>query len=197
MIDHKHKCIFIHIPRTGGTSIERSIRSDWTWKNFPTEKHILASTAKRLYKDYWNDYFKFSFVRNPWSRMVSMARFPNFYKCNITDGLVDVTGYFEKFPRIEIDPRSESKDETAEKIRNAVYLNILNEELDFVGRFEELQNDFDYVCEKIGMPKKELPHLVKSKDGKHYTKYYDDTTKQIVTERYAEDLEFFGYEFGK
>lgn len=75
MIDHKTKCIFVHIQRTGGTAIEKLfIKNDMWLSGRPNHKHLLASQAKKLYKDYWNDYFKFSFVRDPWSRTVSMLQ---------------------------------------------------------------------------------------------------------------------------
>jgi hypothetical protein len=195
MISHEYKCIFIHIPRTAGTSIEQSIKPDWRFRNFRDEKHILASTAKHLYKDYWNDYFKFSFVRNPWSRMLSMSQFGIFYGCKIKDGKIDVSKYMQKYHGIEIDPRSKSKIENIKPIKNAVYLNILNEELDFIGRFENLQDDFSKVCSIIKCENKLLYREKNKRKLKHYTEYYDKETKQLVAEKYARDIEYFGYEF--
>jgi len=78
MISHKYKCIFVHIPRSAGTLIEYTIiGNDW-WNINPQTKHLFSQTAKNLYKDYWYDYFKFSVVRNPWDRLVSMTRYSNF-----------------------------------------------------------------------------------------------------------------------
>ena len=199
MISHKHKCIFIHIPRCGGTSIEIAMCGR-NWFNIESStKHLIASTAKNIYKPYWNDYFKFSFVRNPWDRMVSLAKYPGTYKLNLNKGkLVGFEDYFQKFPEIEVDGRSKSLSDTFYPIKNSVYLNILNVELDFIGRFENLNEDFEFIYKSIG----DIPPLLtndsihRSYHG-HYTEYYDDETRQIVAEKYAKDIEYFGYKFGK
>jgi len=67
-------------------------------------------------------------------------------------------------------------------------------QLDFVGRFERLQEDYDYVCDQIGKERTPLPHIHQS-DRRHYSYYYDDYLRDQVAEKYAVDIKDYGYDF--
>jgi hypothetical protein len=139
-------------------------------------------------------YYKFSIVRNPWDRLVSWYSYHTrvFKRTNQS---------FNSWVRNGATTHWKNVDGTywGDKDPLNCQLWIINKEypeikLDFIGKFENLQQDFNIVCDKIGIPSQELPHLNKSKH-KHYTEYYDDETKQIVAEKFAGDIEHFGYEF--
>mgnify|MGYP003329617548 CR=1 FL=1 len=66
---------------------------------------------------------------------------------------------------------------------------------DFIGRFENLQEDFDKLCDLTSLPKKELPYKNATQHFS-YENYYDDETRAIVAKKYAKDIECFGYKFG-
>ena len=126
------------------------------------------------------DFFKFGVVRNPWDRAISYY----FYGKNQS---FDKNKFINKL-NTEILNRS---------CASYFHVKKYNEcKLDYVMRFENLQQDFDIVCDKIGIPKQQLPHANKT-EHKHYTEYYDEETKQFVAKKYARDIELFGYKFGE
>ena len=145
--------------------------------------HLSATTIKkRVGEDVWNNYFKFSFVRNPFDKIVSQYHY-NRGKFGFKDySFKEYVRSWSKGAKISTYPQ--------------YILHYINEPLDFIGRFENLQEDFNIICDKIGIPRQQLPHKNKTKH-KHYTEYYDEETKQIVAEKYAKDIERFGYKFGE
>ena len=205
MISHKHKLIFIHIPKTGGTSVEdvlfkpngkRTTKDLWMFPNkYQTGglQHIMAShIIQEVSEDIFSEYFTFSIVRNPWDKMVSQYNYtitkrPDLRKyIGITES-VSFKEYINHVVKAKIHVQWDPQ-------YKFLYINKKCA-VDYIGRFENLQEDFDTVCDKIGSPRQKLPHKNKSKH-KHYTEYYDDETKQIISEKYAKDIEYFGYEFG-
>ena len=177
MISHKYKCIFIHIPRTGGSSIELAIKGRVWWTGNLQEKHMSASETRKYYGEkIWNNYFKFSFVRNPWDRIISLWKSQLYTKkCSLYNFLLN-------FRPAEHEYFSSN------------YCDILNEELDFIGYFENLQNDFEKICNQINLNKMKLPHFNQTKRKPYYI-YYDDRTKSIVSYLYKNDIEHFNYNF--
>lgn len=73
---------------------------------------------------------------------------------------------------------------------------ITLDNINYIGRYENLQEDFNSVLEKLNLPKTTLGHANKSKSSsKHYSEFYDDETRQIVEAEYSKDLLNFGYNF--
>ena len=214
MISHKYKFIYVHIPKCGGTSVEHSLLVKHGIPEQRVANWNLTDEEKSEYRLYYKyggvdvqhkkidqykdknekKYFTFTFVRNPWERFVSEyfyikktdgcncenfnSTFPNFKHFAMNDGLKCA---WVGHDTLQID-----------YVFNSNHGKLTN----FVGRCEDMQYDFDYVCGKLGLGKLKLPHRNPTKH-KHYTEYYDDETRQIVAEKYAKDIEYFGYEFGE
>jgi sulfotransferase famil protein len=69
MISDRHKFIFVHIQKTGGTSIEKVFEPLADLRDVPF-KHASAAHYRESFPDQFDSYFKFSFVRNPWDWLV-------------------------------------------------------------------------------------------------------------------------------
>jgi chondroitin 4-sulfotransferase 11 len=200
-ISHKHKCIFVHIPKTSGTSLEAALGMhgdvDFVgtapyvnqYPNFDCLfgkglQHWTALQIKNEIKNY-DDYFKFTFVRNPWDRAVSAIIFNGGFDKNLDLNLT----------KMEFKERIHTLDMTTPHFKPQLdYITDRDTLLvDFIGRFENLVKDTKRISEKISFDIP-LKHLMKSKH-KHYTEYYDDEARAIVAELYAKDIEYFGYKF--
>ena len=195
-MNHKHKYIFVHIPKCGGNSVNKFIRR----KNISVIDHNIRAKNFKYLKDRVAENLKgyvFTFSRNPWDRLVS-AYFYLRQGGYITKDKIDYDKYLSHYSTFE-DMVLNWNDNLFNQLHfmeQYKWICDSNGELipDFIGRFENLQEDFDIVCDKIGIPKQKLPHKNKSKH-KHYTEYYNDETRQIVAEKYAKDIEYFGYKF--
>jgi hypothetical protein len=211
MISHKHKFIFIHIPKTGGTSIESIFKPSAVDKDVRL-KHNPIST-KIFQKPKFNDYFKFTIVRNPWDLVCSLYNYmwksdyswPMSWrkkkKVNAPYHLKLTLSEWVKDPSFKhTSPRSLSIFSKPGRFAEKNQIDWLTNKkgkmiMDYVGRFENLQSDFNVICKKIGIPSTKLSHTNKS-NSKSYHKFYDDEAIDIVRRHYARDIEYFGYEFG-
>lgn len=217
LISYRHRFLFVHIAKTGGTSIRTALRPyRWGWpyslplavcslvSQMTRPKHILgikfprhakAIAAKEMLPgDFYAGLFKFAVVRNPWDLQVSSYH----HLSREHPRVVADTPDFASFIRRKLDPEREYDyllDISQE--RQWEYVCGFDGELivDFIARYENLQADFDTACERIGLPRITLPHKRKATDRRDYRDYYDDETRALVAEHYAEDIRRFGYAF--
>jgi hypothetical protein len=183
MINHQRKLLFIHIARTGGTSIETALAGQDWWAIQPTTKHLSAKQARDYYgEEIWNSYTKFSVIRNPWDRIVSMWATGWWHKDNSHQD-VSLFDFIRSL-----------KPHDHERYNTLLYNEILNEDLDFILSFERLQVEFDAMLRAIGEQTIFLPHC-QSRIRKPYRELFDEMTKKLVFEMFRDDIERFGFSF--
>ncbi len=183
-----HDFVFIHIPKTAGTSIYRSL-------GLAGEHRTALQLRGRLRERRWHTKFKFAFVRNPWDRAVSsflhatvINKDSRFVALTFSDWLR--LAYVERHPLYFDVPHSFSPqyDWISDGEDNLI--------VDFVGRFENLREDFATICGRIGRPGLDLPHHNATKHADYRT-YYKDRDIEIIARWYKKDIDYFGYTFSK
>ena len=195
---NENKFVWFHTPKCGTRSMIEFLKKH---TKLELNEASAVEVEHKIEIENFSSYFKFTFVRNPWSRLVSCwsskirrdrkpkgddrdyyyRQFGPILGCTFPE----FVRYLDRESNVFRDPHWHPL---------SSYLPM--HELDFVGKVENLKEDLYIVCDKIGIPREELPHKNKTKH-KHYTEYYDEETKQIVAEKYAKDIEYFGYKFGE
>jgi len=206
IISHTHKFIFFAVPKTATHAIRQSLRQhldqdDWEQQTLFGEQYLpipelaalkhghisVRQVRPHLSSEDWKSYFKFGFVRNPFDRFVSTCFFLNrenadFEKSAIT--FMKNALNVERFrQRMLVRPQSQQLIDDGGNVA-----------LDFVGRYESLQQSYDEICTRIGVPAMELGRKNPSRHDA-YTEYYDDELRDRVAEYYKDDLRVFSYDF--
>ena len=190
----KHQCIFVHIPKTAGIAVKKSLfgMRGGTHRRLRNYKILFGEKE-------FTEYFKFTFVRNPWDRVVSayeylreggmnesdrrwsenvLAQFDGFERF-ITEWLAETGGYGQ----IHFMPQYEF-----------ICLDGTEPRVDYIGRFEQINEDFNVICRELGIDAS-LSSENESKRRSDYKKYYNQRTRQIVKDMYSEDIDLFSYKF--
>jgi len=185
MICSDLKVIFIHIPRTGGTSVELGLTGKNWWHVEPATKHLTCTQAKELYSDIWDDYLKIAVVRNPWDWLVSL------YLSHLAARSGGGQVAWEEFV---LNPRLMPHEQDT-----VIQSEIIGDDVDLILRFEYLAQDFQTLCTMLNT-RRTLPRF-DAQSGRlgnkfqHYSSYYDERLRQIVAKRHSADIQRFNYEF--
>lgn len=210
MINDKHKFIFMHVPKVAGASIENALKNvsgttDISMMEQLKRERIVAKTLSENL-----DYHFFMFVRNPWDRIVSVyrhsmrkrRRFPRLSFSDWLNALRDF--YVDKIDdgRLSTFDKRHARRQTAfvPNYDRRYFKTKLNGEVKniFIGRFEQVSEDFRQVTDWIGLGQLKLSHETWGSCGTvDYIRWYDDETIEKVGELYKSDVEYFGYEFDK
>ena len=158
-------------------------------------RHAKAIAAyEMLPRSYYEKLLKFAFVRNPWDLQVSSFHHIQRERPHLMEGIKD----FESFLRLKLNPDRKYVyhfDVSIEPQSDYVVDLHGNVILDYIGRYEQLQDDFTEVCHRIGIRPRKLPRKRQAKDRAPYQAYYTDDTAQLVAEHFRRDIELFGYSF--
>jgi len=218
-VSHAHRTIFVHIPKTAGTSVEAVLgmhgdKHDIGIRPYFNQEvdhehlygrdlqHLTAAELRNLLRrdGVFDRYFKFSIVRNPWDRVVSVlawsdqkwAKGEQLSMVEFDTAVRKLHGLFvasrEAGRRMPVPPhlRPQSSfvlDESRESL------------VDFIARYERLSPDWNLICERLGISTA-LPLRMRS-HHRSYQDYYTAESRAWVAEIYAEDIHAFGYEFGR
>ena len=191
----------------GGSELVRKDGTTAVHRLFADSQYELAGVG--FMSEYaagrYDGYFKFAFVRNPWDRLVSCylqklgpgrRRRAPLGRTQSGDKLREGMHFSEfatavcEIPDTEANPHFRSQ-------HIVLYGGTDSLLPDFIGRFENLQEDFARVTAKIGAPDLKLPHLTPSlsRDNRSYRDFYDERLAKMVNERYQRDIELFDYSF--
>ncbi len=213
MISIKKKFLFIHVPKTGGNSIQNILRGYSEDKIVTIAKHqdgierfevrndiynitkhsTLSDYKKVIESEIFEKLYIFSTVRNPWDMMISFYFSPHRgvkewdrerfkYLINkvatLRTYIKNTTIFSEKISPPEIILSSKAVDS----------------DIDFIMRFEFLNDDFKQVCEILNIPFLPLPHRNKS-NREHYSRYYDVELIKLVEDKFKEEIELGRYTY--
>ena len=214
MIFFDKKVIFIHVPRCGGTTIERNLYFNEFGKHFNHKKtyeknlymgfidkysnkyqldglqHLTFENIKKIYPIETKNFYSFSFVRNPFSRAISLF-------CEIMSDrnilneymLINKDISFNFFLKLIL------KNPHTHWMPASKFFN--NKNLNFIGRFENYQKDLKKVFKKNKLKLYNKKFSPKSYNEKiNYLSFYDNKENiELVNEIYQIDLNRFGYNF--
>ena len=203
-VSNRHKCIFVHIPKCAGSAIENALsikRRNAKQLHGPDGngdflQHLTIHEISEMITAESKDYFTFAIVRNPYSKMVSdfawcKRWFKHAWLCpgDTKVGFTTFDSYIQFIEKVGVHAWSHFRPQ---------HEFVCNKDgsscVDFIGKIENIQRDFDYVKQRI--VNAENIELKKTNKSQHkpWPSYYNAYTINAVNTLYGKDFELFHYE---
>ncbi len=185
VVSEKSRFVYMKPARTGGTSILRGALEEMSCDVFNIKNHRprFEQWLADVTDDDLREYRIFAFVRNPWDRAVSIA---SYFGLELRQFVMDYEQLTAENPTLKghAFPLHWYTHDADRRI------------VDFIGRFERLQHDFDRLARLLELEPCPLPRKNPSEHN-DYRECYDEPLKREVGVRFARDAELYGYEFGR
>lgn len=191
-----HKIIFIHVPKVAGNAIIKSLYGTSALGHNTLDEYRNDNITK------YNHYYKIGFCRNPWDRAVSSYS----YLKQGGRGRLDIefrnkylnnTNSFTDFVlKLQDDKYRNHILKWIHFIPQIRFLSIDNKTIgvDFLGRYENINEDFKSLC--ISLNRQPISLIKDNKSIRNeYRQYYNKETVNIIQYIYKQDIDLFGYEF--
>jgi hypothetical protein len=206
IVSHEYKFIYFPIPKSGCSSVKKMLseimgipgdsnaKEHGAWyyhyRKFP---FVLKGQISKEFVEY----FKFSFVRNPYDRLVSC--YVQWVKNGLNPSLDPYGVFYSGMPFKEfVKEVCKIPDSIAEGHFRSQYSYLIDRKgrflPDFVGKIENFENDFLFVSNRANLPSVEIAHSNKT-NHENYRRFYDEETVLWVKERYKNDICKFEYSF--
>jgi len=214
LISHKYKFLTVDIPKTGTKTLRETLVGSFDFVGKDKNQHMGIKKCKKFFIDNglpFEDYFKFSIVRNPWHRYASFCSYI-FDRASLCKRAI-VDGSIEEFPQIRI-KQCKSYEKLLNKADNdkkklikiilermsAQYNFISNEdglvEMDMIATTENLNKDINAFCKKVGIKEQlKVLHGNKSSRSEPIQNYYNQELIDMVAEKEKWVIDQFGYDF--
>ena len=215
LISHKHKFVTIDIPKTGTRSFRESLYPlgliDIAGQPFVEADFYQHDTAIRAKKQFakhnfdWDEYFKFTIVRNPWARYFSFFKYFKSYgekylrqAESITWGPAQVNQ-----GKICVDLfKGKTDQQVLKKIIDGnhsqdKYYSDQNGKIivDHIASFENLKNEFTCLCNKVGVDAPKLQHGNKSSNHLSLDDIYTQELIDLVAEKESSVTTLKSYDY--
>ena len=198
LISQRHKFIFVHVQKTGGSSIWRALKPFCDASDFALiERHGLSSHAtagqiiEAVGREVWDEYFTFAFERNPWDKCLSLY----YYQLQNWDRYRKLFRPRNPTFRQWFYPYGFLRKKLKPSIR--MYSEHGQPCVKFLGRYERLAEDFTEICRRIGIGPVNLPVRNKSRlrQGSDYRPHFTEPMRRRVERVYHREIELLGYSF--
>lgn len=191
IVSDQAKVLFLHIPRTGGTSINNLLLSALPDAKPVLLQHDNAQTAPPAFFRQYADYFKFSFVRNPWERLLSWYSLALSGRRYDGNPPLSFEAFYDRY-----------EEDCVRSGRKRFFFNQLDYLVDKsgemvvnkVGRYENYEQDLANILTEQNIPFPSIPHI-NTTAHPHYRSFYSLGLQRWVAKRCQKDIDFFGYRF--